>query len=499
MVDRYQAAAQVGPRTYPREEVRFLVGLLAYFMAYVAIRVATQGSLERDEAEIVYLTQRLELGYGTQPPLYAWLQWLAFSVFGLNRFSLAVLKGLILAVTYFGMYRLARPFVGRHGAVAAAASLVLFPQIGWESLRDLTHSVLLTCAACCALWCYTAILRKQDIARYALFGLVAGLGMQTKYNFAIFLAGLACASLMVREHRSAVWTWKAWASVATALLVFLPHGIWLLQNLEQATSGTLDKLAEGAAAGAYLANVGSGLKSILLAATAFAAIPGLVFGIAWLRVRELARADFHSPQSRFFLYLYASFLGLLLCIVLTGEVGKIKDRWMLPLLFSLPLALLVMQPVLQRGPALSFILRVCGVVGLLVLTVLPLRTWYGPALGKIAPPHHPYPELSAELKRQFPETSTIIAEGTLVAGNLRFNRTELRTLLLESVVRDRPSLRGGILLVMPDDADPAWLERFLSAYPQARVGEQGRISLPYRFGGKGNMAFDYAHVQLGEQ
>lgn len=173
--------------------------LLAVFALHLLIRINLHGSLERDEAEIVYLTQQLQLGYGTQPPLYAWLQWLTFSVFGLNRFSLLVLKDLILVTLYVGMYRMARPMIGIHGAVAASASLLLFPQIGWESMRDLTHSVLLTSIACSTLWCYFAVLRKPSVGRYILFGALAGLGLQTKYNFAIFLGGLTCASLLDRK------------------------------------------------------------------------------------------------------------------------------------------------------------------------------------------------------------------------------------------------------------------------------------------------------------
>lgn len=238
--------------------------------------------------------------------------------------------------------------IGIHGAVTASASLLLFPQIGWESMRDLTHSVLLTSIACSTLWCYFAVLRKPSVGRYILFGALAGLGLQTKYNFAIFLGGLTCASLLVREHSATLWNRKAGIAAIVAVLVFLPHGMWLLQHIDQAATGTLDKMPEGTDGAGYLRNVATGLGSILLAAAAFAVVPVLVYTAVCWCLRRHAVPDFRSPDSRFFISLYGSFLALLVCIVATGEVGKIKDRWMMPMLFSLPLAFLAMTPLLPK-------------------------------------------------------------------------------------------------------------------------------------------------------
>lgn len=478
------------------EKGYLLAALLAYFAAHLLIQTTVNGSLERDEAEIVYLTQQLQLGYGTQPPLYAWLQWLAFSIFGLNNFSLALLKVLILLALYLGMYRAARPLIGVHGALAAAASLVLFPQIGWESLRDLTHSVLLTSIACSTLWCYFAVLRHPGAGRYALFGLLVGLGLQTKYNFGIFLTGLICASLLVREHRDVFWSRKVVIAAGVAFLVFLPHGAWLMQNLDAATAGTMRKLAEGTGQASYLHNVGAGLASLLSAALAFAMLPVLVYVLALRRLHKQIAFDVRSPESRFFLCLYASFLAVLIAIVFTGEVGKIKDRWMMPLLFSLPLALFTVTPGLSRQAAFERLRPVVVAVGLLVLLLLPMRTWFGPVLGKVAPPHHPYPELASELVRRFPATTTVVTYGTLVAGNLHFEQPRLRTLLLEHAIRREKRLAGQVLLVMDEDAKTGWLDRFRLAYPQAQVTKQGQIHLGYRFGGKASMTFDYVHFNM---
>src|SRR5438067_6698485 len=218
---------------------RPLLAVLAYFIAYLVLRLAEQGGLERDEAEIVYLARDLRLGYGTQPPLYTWAQWLSFQGFGPGRFALVIVKDLSMAATFVIMYCAARPLAGRNGALVASAMLMLFPQVSWEALRTETHSVLMTTLACALLWAYVRLLGRQNPARYAWFGLVAGLGMLAKYNFAMLLAAMAGASLLVPEHRRLLWNRKIWIALGLALLLFAPHAAWIVQHPDAAFGATV--------------------------------------------------------------------------------------------------------------------------------------------------------------------------------------------------------------------------------------------------------------------
>lgn len=67
-VERPAGAPAAPPGPPSARDWRPLLALLAWCCACLAIRLAEHGTLERDEAEIVYLTQQLRLGYGTQPP-----------------------------------------------------------------------------------------------------------------------------------------------------------------------------------------------------------------------------------------------------------------------------------------------------------------------------------------------------------------------------------------------------------------------------------------------
>src|ERR1700753_3100121 len=157
--------------------------LLIYFPLQIILRVCISSSLDLDESEQLVLTQKLSWGYGSQPPLYTWLQFGLFKCFGASVFSLSLLKNLLLFSTYLFTYFNARLVTRSYAcAIAAAVSLFFIPQIVWESQRDLTHSVLAATLVCATIFSFLRLREKPTLARYALFGACAGLGVLSKYN-----------------------------------------------------------------------------------------------------------------------------------------------------------------------------------------------------------------------------------------------------------------------------------------------------------------------------
>ena len=86
----------------PDSTPRFLGVIAAYFGLQVVLRLTLGSSLELDEAEQMVLGQRLQAGYTGQPPLYTWLQIGFFAIFGQGVLALALLKNLLLFLTYAG-------------------------------------------------------------------------------------------------------------------------------------------------------------------------------------------------------------------------------------------------------------------------------------------------------------------------------------------------------------------------------------------------------------
>ncbi|HTH45223.1 MAG TPA: glycosyltransferase family 39 protein [Oxalicibacterium sp.] len=473
----------------------FLLLVAVYFILHIVIRVTLTDSLAMDESEQALAYAHLQLGYGTQPPLYSWLQWLTFSTFGFNVFSFALLKNVILFALYAGLFVLARPLIGVGGAITASASMLLMPEIAWESQRDLTHTVLLTAIVCWTLCCYFAMLRKPATWRYALFGLLIGLGLLSKYNYTVFIGGLACASLAVREHRQIIWNNRIWLAAIVALLCILPHSLWLLTHLDAASDGTLAKMREGVTH-SYFDNLLRGFGSMVWGAIGFLTPLWVVYLLCgWRAFRHptIARRD---TSIRFFLWLYAAFFMLMCVILLTGHISNIKGRWLQQLLFPLPMLCFLLLPALARNEVYRKILRVVAVLALLILIGIPLRVQLGPYLDKYSRSHYPYPQLSAELEQRFPRANTLIVGEKLTGGNLYFQRPSMRTFILDRFLAHPERLDGRILFVTPSAMREGQLESLLRVFPAATIAAQGQLQIPYQKSRGEKMAFDYALIDI---
>ena len=474
-----------------RSGTRFLLALAAYFALQVVLRVSSPAMLDLDESEALLAAQRLQRGYGSQPPLYCWLQWLMFSVFGINVFALSLQKNLLLFCTYAAMFCTARPLLGVGGAMIAAASLILLPQIGWESQRDLTHSVLVTCMAALTLWCYFWLLRKPGRWRHALFGLLLGLGLQSKYNFVLFAAGLFAASLVVREHRQAFWSRHAPIALGVLLLAVAPHGLWLFEHLDLAASATQAKMA-GHHAG-YAANVAHGLASMAGASILFLSPLWIVYGWIWWRRRSSARLRVDSAQARFFIWFYLAAFACIAALVLGGVLASIKDRWMQPLLFLAPLAFFTVFPTLADRKVCRGMLWVAGVFAVLIVAGLSARAHLGQNT------RAPYGELSSQLTLRFPQARILVAGEPTDAANLYLQNPAWTVMPLRALLQGRPAIDGDVLLIDPGNRPGKSLGRFLAAYRSAVVRQRGRIDAGKPGERLGTKALSYALVSVKEE
>jgi hypothetical protein len=138
------------------------------------------------------------------------------------------------------------------------------------------------------------------------------------------------------------------------------------------------------------------------------------------------------------------------------------------------------------------------VAALFFLALLPARIWLAPAFGMVAVPYHPYAQLAAELQKRCPAAQTVVTESLLSAGNLRFERPGLRTVLLDEAARAATRLSGQVVLVTHLDPESRWPRAFAVAYPGARPLRQERLVLAMRFGSPGTLTFDVICYTMGQ-
>jgi len=467
-----------------------LLLIAGYFFLQWILRVFIDGSFELDEAEQIVLGQRLQLGYNADPPLYTWLQIPLSKLLGEGVAALSLLKNLLLFATYACTYFIARHCgLAREHAGLAALSLILLPQIGWESQRDLTHSVLVTTLAAASLWAVLALLDgRQHWRQYVLLGLLLGLGVLSKWNYVLFALALMVALASMRPALLLRPAALLIPLVAAAMVT--PFLLWMQEHLTVATHSSYKLRAEEIA---NWQRIGSGVLSLVYASLLFALLFLAVFVLVfppWKFRRQAAVPAQYPPGLHFLVRLFWVTLGILLLFMLVSGSTFYRERWLLPLLFYFPVMTFALFPegLLQAARVRRY-QRVLLAMMLVVLLGLAGRVYLLPLAGKYTKPHFPSEALARELLSAAGSHELLIASKSFVAGNLK---PWLGNTFVSSPSLDFP------LATLHREGTPVllvWETRKSSALPAAQleyarkrlggsltlVGTPGMIAAPYRF------------------
>ncbi|WP_075635452.1 glycosyltransferase family 39 protein [Rhizobium rhizosphaerae] len=405
---------------------RILVLILAYLLINIAVRLSLPTSLEMDEAQQALLTQWLAAGYDSQPPLYNWVQYGVSALAGLSLSTLAGVKAGFLLAIYGGYAMLARECLeDRALAALAPLGLLTIPHIAWESQRDLTHSVALSAVSILFLWAVMRTLKRPSLLSFTLVGVTAGLGLLAKYNFVLlpFCCLVAMASLPETRRRLA--DWRILVAAAFAVLVFLPHGLWLWQNSGIAAAETLGKLEDDGAPVSMLADLAGGVLSLAGATLGFTGLTLLVFALAAGKADGASALRAQSLPTRLIGRMMLVFIAILLITTLATDADSFKERWLSPVLIFLPLYLCLKAEAagLNGRRLLARILPVALVIAVLVPSILLLRVTAAGWTGKYNKQNVPYAALSRLIAEAVPEApgAVILSADRQLAGNLRLN------------------------------------------------------------------------------
>ena len=403
-------------------KIQFFLALAAYFGLQLISRTLLSPSAHLDESEQLVFTQQWAWGYGPQPPLYTWIQKLFFNAFGVSIFSLALLKNLLLFATYALAYWNARFITRRHVCGVAAAALIFIPQISWEAQRDLTHSVMACVFALAALGLFCRVLEFGKTTNHLALGLCLGLGALSKYNFILFAAGLFIAALSLKTLRPAVLNGRMLLALALAVLIFLPHGWWMIHHWQMASS-TSHKLAIQSDA-PWLKTTARGLANLLVASGGFILPAALALGLFFFRAKKTSpdvygetsiRCDFARLITR----TIASIFGLLVLCVMIIHVTDFRGRWFQPILLGVPILIVTWLHQRLEPRRLKWLMVSAAGVAIVLLIAMPARIVFGEKLRHQEPVNFPFAVLAEQMKPDLAPETIIVTQDHLLAGNLR--------------------------------------------------------------------------------
>ncbi len=468
--------------------------LIAFFVMHIIVRSLLPMPLGFDEGEQFIVTQEFALGYGAQPPLYNWLQHVFFNVFGVNEFAMILLKQSILLATFLTTYGLWRK-TGLTVALASACtfSLFLLNEVGWELQRTRTHLALAVLMAA-AFAFITILIYRQSESRatarrgllYTSLGAVVGLGLLSKYNFAVFPCGLIIATLLSKDLRKTVLTPWSLLSLLVAVAVVLPHGIWVVENLDWIASQSRDKFGLVDEYG-VLQSRREGANAFGGAVFMFFLLPmfaGTIFYLDWRdwNVPSLAVFALLDKDTRRLVNVIgvacAVSIVLVFLIVVCSGMTVVRSRWFVPVAF-LSLPPLMLRTRVLRGPNTHRIYWL-GVLTIMLASSIAITTVAVDGLNPAADSRH-LPVLAGPLwdaAAADSQKSAVVIEDQRLAGLIRMKHPNMKILVPDYGVPDLNDTDVVVVIAEVTDAgrfSNAIVDFVSELFPQRLLGESNRL------------------------
>ena len=442
--------------------------------AHIVSRISISAGMKWDESEQILWAQQLQLGYGPQPPFYTWMQWAVCQVLGPSVLALALLKHLLIALTYCLAWLAGRQLFNDKGAWWVAAGLLLMPPFGWDSLRDQTHTVMVTAMTMGLWWAVLRQVQRPQAINFLWIGVFCGLGMLSKYSYAMLIGALFVAAMSVSQVRSAIFAKGWWLAPLVGLLVFAPHAFWLASHWDMATTETVQKMSISTEA-SHLRGLGNLLKAVLSTLGLWLIAILISYRSSLWRPgtnTALPAQNWAKPLLRNYLLIIAA---CLLGMVLAADVTDFKQRWMLPLTAIVPLALYVWRPALLEPGAGRIFTSFVVVFALVFLIMATLRPWQGGRKNDPDELNHPVKALAQELRNAgYTGQGVITGSDHMMAAMLhsQFPQTyalgcpdgaQLQQCLSQARV---DSTHGMLLITRADKPVPGWWEGIFSTQPK---------------------------------
>lgn len=459
----------------------FVLPLALYLGIHLILRLVISQSLGYDEAEQVLWSQTLAWGYGPQPPLYTWLLWGLTQVCGMSLFTLALMKTAILGAIYSFLFLCARRLLEDVRLVCLAVfSLLLLPLLAWGSLKGSTHSDLLCAIWLATFWVALRLVEHGRTSSYLWLGVLAGLGMLSKYNYAMFAAALLVAGWTLPGCRARLLDRRLLLTFAIAGLLVLPHAVWAVERRGMIQHYLAMKMHDPRTQ-TWLAGAIQALGSLLYRLWGALTIPL----VAWLVFFPKGRRDPDAPTGEAQQLLVRFFLAAAVLAMLPIAAGTthILPRWLQPMLVLTPLAFFIRLDVARVSPKrLQGFASFLTVAALAVMAARVGQIWFGSDHGgRYQPRDLAFARSVARIQAAGFRAGILISRDSLTGANLRLRFPQARLLCTDYPSCKAPPVPVGepclvICNASADDQEPR-LQEFLAPAVPATMSMEAAIQI----------------------
>lgn len=213
-----------------------IFGSGAFHLAYAAFV-----GLAGDEAYYWQWARHADWGYYDHPPMVAWLIALGTQLAGHNHFGVRVATVLMTAGILWFVYRLTvytvrrfplpgmerpAPALAGRWAVAILVAMPLFSVGGFLATPDVPMAFFWAWSV----WLVVRAVDAPQLRTWLLLGVTLALGMLSKYSMVLLPLAFLVAFGMTPRGRTLLRTPGPYLTAVTALVILLPHLLWLAEH-----------------------------------------------------------------------------------------------------------------------------------------------------------------------------------------------------------------------------------------------------------------------------
>ena len=400
----------------------FLTAVPVYVFVLFVLRLVLFSGASDDDAEQLLYAQEWLWGYKpNQPPLFTWALMAVQAVIGPSAGSVLLVKfaglGAFLVFFFLGAERA----LGSHPLAALATLTVMtFFHISWDTVVNYSNSVLLLATIMATVWAALRFVDDTGWIGYATFGAAIGLGLLSKFNYAVFIVAWLAAMAWVPAFRARLFDRQMVLALIFALVIATPFYAWYFGAPEGLAHAEVSS-APFQRSGSLVTDIAVSLGQLVRNAGALV-VPGLAILVAvfWTARRRGAAEDAEPGLRLIGIYLLIA-AGLAAVLVAGLRVTDVRVHW---LFVFMPVPIVVAGWIdpgrVGAARAKSFLWAMAALLAVVPAALIG-RGLVAPGFCNKCNFFLPYAELAGELRSAGFDGGTIIAfdNPNILSGNLR--------------------------------------------------------------------------------
>src|SRR5579863_2151565 len=211
-----------------RPQAAFGAFLALHFAVWTALPALLYANLPLDLIEALTYGREWQLGSDKLPPLPWWLVEIVHRSFGVDAAYYAMAQAAVV-IAFVLVFATARPLLGATGALVAVLIIDGMHYFQYTAVK-FNHDVVQLPFWALAGYCFHAALKRGRLGHWTLLGVAFGGALWAKYFVVMLAAPYALFALFDKQARRALATPGPWLALAIALLIALPHVIWLFHT-----------------------------------------------------------------------------------------------------------------------------------------------------------------------------------------------------------------------------------------------------------------------------